>query len=71
MCKRRPNVLVMDEPTNHVNFRHLPSVAQAVKDFEGAVIIVSHNAHWMEDVGIANNKQQLDMGSALDLLHAS
>lgn len=61
----------MDEPTNHVNFRHLPSVAQAVKDFEGAVIIVSHNAHWMEDVGIANNKQQLDMGSALDLLHAS
>ena len=61
----------MDEPTNHVNFRHLPSVAQAVKDFEGAVIIVSHNAHWMEDVGIANSKQQLDMGSALDLLHAS
>ena len=64
----RPNVLIMDEPTNHVNFRHLPRIAQAVKAFEGAVIIVSHNSHWMGDVGIANNKQQLDMGKALDTL---
>ena len=62
----RPNVLIMDEPTNHVNFRHLPSVAAAVKQFEGAVIIVSHNSHWMEDVGIENSTQQLNMGTARD-----
>ena len=64
----KPNVLIMDEPTNHVNFRHLPSLADAVKTFEGAVIVVSHNGHWMEDVGIDASVPPLDMNKARDAM---
>ena len=58
---QKPSVLIMDEPTNHVNFRHLPSLADAVSAFEGPVIIVSHNAHWMAGIQV---ETALDMGTA-------
>ena len=58
-----PSVLVMDEPTNHVNFRHLPAVAQAVKDFQGAVICVSHDHDFVRDVDC---KMELDLGYELN-----
>lgn len=38
----KPGILVLDEPTNHINFRHLPIIAEAINNFEGPVIIVSH-----------------------------
>ena len=38
----KPGLLVLDEPTNHINFRHLPIIAEAINNFEGPVIIVSH-----------------------------
>jgi ATP-binding cassette, subfamily F, member 3 len=47
---QRPSVLVMDEPTNHVNFRHLPAVAAAVKEFPGAVVVVSHDHDFVDEV---------------------
>ena len=38
----RPGLLILDEPTNHINFRHLPVIAQALDTYEGAMILVSH-----------------------------
>lgn len=38
----KPGLLVLDEPTNHINFRHLPIIAEAVNNFAGPVIIISH-----------------------------
>jgi len=38
----RPGLLILDEPTNHINFRHLPIIAQALDEYEGAMILVSH-----------------------------
>ncbi len=38
----RPGLLILDEPTNHINFRHIPVIAKALDQFEGALIIVSH-----------------------------
>lgn len=37
-----PGLLILDEPTNHINFRHLPVIAQAINEYEGAMIMVSH-----------------------------
>ena len=61
---QKPTVLIMDEPTNHVNFRHLPALASAIRDFDGAVICVSHDVHFMEEIGMNN---ELDMGLELGL----
>lgn len=55
-----PALLILDEPTNHINFRHLPIIAEAVKDFAGAVILVSHDEPFVKKVGIT---EVLDLGS--------
>ena len=38
----KPNLLILDEPTNHINFRHLPIIAEALDQYEGALVLVSH-----------------------------
>lgn len=47
-----PGLLVLDEPTNHINFRHLPVIAQALHDYEGGMIVISHDEEFMEDIRI-------------------
>ncbi len=37
-----PGLLILDEPTNHINFRHLPVIAEALNNYKGAMIMVSH-----------------------------
>lgn len=38
----KPGILILDEPTNHINFRHIPVIAKALDAFEGGMILVSH-----------------------------
>ena len=47
-----PGLLVLDEPTNHINFRHLPIIADALHDYEGGMIVISHDEEFMEDIRI-------------------
>ncbi|MCX6743379.1 MAG: ATP-binding cassette domain-containing protein, partial [Candidatus Parcubacteria bacterium] len=57
---QKPGLLIMDEPTNHINFRHLPIIAQALNNYEGALILVSHAYEFIEQIDIT---QTLDLGS--------
>jgi ATPase subunit of ABC transporter with duplicated ATPase domains len=54
-----PGLLVLDEPTNHINFRHLPIIAKALHDYEGAMIVVSHVPEFLEQIRI---DKHLDLG---------
>lgn len=38
----QPGILILDEPTNHINFRHIPVIAKALDAYEGWMILVSH-----------------------------
>ena len=42
LALEKPGLLILDEPTNHINFRHIPIIAQALDQYEGAMILVSH-----------------------------
>ncbi len=55
----KPGLLILDEPTNHINFRHLPLIAQAIDEFQGAVILVSHMPEFVEQIHITD---ELDLG---------
>jgi ATPase subunit of ABC transporter with duplicated ATPase domains len=55
----KPGVLVMDEPTNHINFRHLPVIARALDRFTGVLIFVSHMPEFVKQIKVT---QQLDLG---------
>jgi len=48
----KPGLLILDEPTNHINFRHLPIIAQALDKYEGALIMVSHIPSFVEQIRI-------------------
>lgn len=48
----RPALLILDEPTNHINFRHLPVIAQALDAYEGAMVLVSHAPEFVAQVRI-------------------
>src|SRR6202044_3863474 len=48
----KPGLLILDEPTNHINFRHLPIIAKALSAFEGPMILVSHVPDFVAQIRI-------------------
>ena len=49
---QEPGLLILDEPTNHINFRHLPVIAEALSSYKGAMVLVSHVAEFVSQVRI-------------------
>ncbi len=56
----QPHILILDEPTNYLDRESLGALANAIRDFEGGVVIISHNhefvstlcpEEWVMDAG--------------------
>lgn len=59
---QEPGLLILDEPTNHINFRHLPIIAEAINAYQGAIIMVSHAPDFVDKITFT---QILDLGKYL------
>ena len=57
---QRPGLLILDEPTNHINFRHLPVIAKAIENYEGGLIVVSHAPDFVSQITF---NEILDLGT--------
>jgi ATPase subunit of ABC transporter with duplicated ATPase domains len=49
---QKPGLLILDEPTNHINFRHIPVIAAALDKYQGAMILVSHVPEFVKQIRI-------------------
>jgi ATPase subunit of ABC transporter with duplicated ATPase domains len=49
---QKPGLLILDEPTNHINFRHLPRIAEALSTYKGMMILVSHVSDFVAQIRI-------------------
>ena len=56
---QRPSLLVLDEPTNHINFRHLPIIAKAINEYRGAIVLISHMPDFVCQIRV---DEPLDLG---------
>ncbi|MDO8649154.1 MAG: ABC-F family ATP-binding cassette domain-containing protein [Candidatus Peregrinibacteria bacterium] len=57
---QQPSLLILDEPTNHINFRHLPVIAKALNEYEGGMILVSHDHEFVSQIEM---NEELDLGA--------
>ncbi|MFM2339937.1 MAG: hypothetical protein RLZZ360_573 [Candidatus Parcubacteria bacterium] len=62
LTMERPGLLILDEPTNHINFRHIPVIAEALHNYKGAMILVSHVPDFVEQIRI---DEILDLAKSL------
>jgi len=59
-----PHMLILDEPTNHLDVDAREALIQALNDYSGAVVIVSHDRHMLEMT--ADRLVLVDKGTAKD-----
>ncbi len=47
---QKPNLLLLDEPTNHLDLEMRHALTRALQEFDGAMVVVSHDRHLLESV---------------------
>ena len=52
MSKTPPSLLILDEPTNHLDLDSIKCIEEALKKFEGAILIASHDDKFLNTLEV-------------------
>lgn len=52
MSNNPPQLLILDEPTNHLDLRSVSEIESALKNYQGAMIVISHDFTFLRHIGI-------------------
>lgn len=50
-----PDIIVLDEPTNNLDITSLAILTQTMKDYRGTLLVISHDAHFIQELGITRS----------------
>ena len=50
MARECPHLLLLDEPTNHLDMESIDSLAKAINEFKGGIVLVSHDMRLISQV---------------------
>ena len=50
LMQQRPNILIMDEPTNHMDMESIEALNLALEHYEGTLIFVSHDREFVSSL---------------------
>ncbi len=50
LMKLKPNFLILDEPTNHMDIPAREAIEEALYDFEGSILVVSHDRYFLDKI---------------------
>jgi ATPase subunit of ABC transporter with duplicated ATPase domains len=52
MSKNPPQLMILDEPTNHLDLNSIENIESALKNYQGAMIVISHDAKFLDNIKI-------------------
>lgn len=52
MSKNPPQLLILDEPTNHLDLESIENMESALKNYQGAMIVISHDPSFLLNIGV-------------------
>ncbi|MNF05668.1 putative ABC transporter ATP-binding protein [compost metagenome] len=50
--QQTPDIIVLDEPTNNLDMQNMAILTAALNEYKGTLIVVSHDAYFLEEIGI-------------------
>ncbi|SNY89299.1 ATPase components of ABC transporters with duplicated ATPase domains [Nocardia amikacinitolerans] len=62
LAEPAPKLLLLDEPTNNLDLPSLRHLTQALAGFEGALIVVSHDPRFLDDIGVTRRLELTEEG---------
>lgn len=60
MAEKPRQLLILDEPTNHLDLDSVEAVESALREYRGALLVVSHDDRFMENIGVG---RWIDLGN--------
>ena len=64
MLLQRPDFLLLDEPTNHLDIESIIWLERFLKDYNGSVIVISHDKQFLDNV--TNRTVEVELGNVYD-----
>ncbi len=61
---RRPSIFLLDEPTNHLDIESIQWLEEYLKNYNGAVLLISHDRMFLD--AVTNRTVELSLGKAYD-----
>ncbi|MDR6781846.1 ATPase subunit of ABC transporter with duplicated ATPase domains [Pedobacter africanus] len=52
ISNKAPDMIILDEPTNNLDIQNIEILTTAINEYQGALLVVSHDAHFLKDIHI-------------------